>query len=399
MFDVVIVGARCAGASTAMLLARHGHRVLLVDRARFPSDIPHGHFINRGGPTRLHRWGLLERILASGCPAVDTFLLDLTGLPLIGHDLVVDGVAFGCGPRRRVLDQILIEAAVEAGVEFRPHFVVEDVLGEDGRVTGIRGRETGRMSLGAERAQLVIAADGRNSRVARLVGAESYEVVPPLTCWYFSYWSGTFERLLAIRRRERTLVFSFPTSDGLQAVFIAWPVAEFARVRRDIARAFVEVLREAPELAECVDAGRREDRFYGTADLPNFYRKPFGPGWALVGDAGCHKDPLLALGISDALRDAELLSEAVHDGLTGERLMGEALADYEEQRNAASRVPYLENIQAARLMPPPEATRALLTALHGRDEDVRQFFLAQQGLIPREQFDHPDNLRRIMAAA
>src|SRR6185295_9335483 len=142
MFDVIIVGARCAGAPTAMLLARQGHRVLLVDRSRFPSDIPHGFFIHRGGPARLHRWGLLDRILATGCPAIDTILWDLTGVSLTCHDVAGDGVAFGCAPRRKVLDQILIEAAVEAGAEFRPQFIVEDVLAEDGRVTGVRGRQS-----------------------------------------------------------------------------------------------------------------------------------------------------------------------------------------------------------------------------------------------------------------
>src|SRR5262245_38264478 len=125
-----------------MLLALRGHRVLLVDRSKFPSDIPHGFFIHRGGPARLHRWGVLDRILATGCPAVDTILWDLTGFPLIGRGVAIDGVAFGCGPRRKVLDQILIEAAVEAGAEFRPQFIMEDVLTEDDRVTGVRGRQT-----------------------------------------------------------------------------------------------------------------------------------------------------------------------------------------------------------------------------------------------------------------
>jgi len=194
VFDVIIVGARCAGATTAMLLALRGHRVLFVDRSKFPSDIPHGFFIHRGGPARLHRWGLLDRILATGCPAVDTILWDLTGFPLIGRGVAIDGVAFGCGPRRKVLDQILIEAAVEAGAEFRPQFIMEDVLTEHDRVTGVRGRQTSGSFSVTERARLVIGADGRNSKLARIVGAASYETVPPLACWYFTFWSGKFER-------------------------------------------------------------------------------------------------------------------------------------------------------------------------------------------------------------
>jgi flavin-dependent dehydrogenase len=397
MYDAIIVGARCAGASTAMLLARGGHRVLLVDRAKFPSDIPHGHAIHKGGPARLARWGLLDRILATGCPALDTLVLDLAGFPLVGRNLVVDGVAIGCGPRRKVLDQVLLEAALEAGVEFREQFSMDDVLSEGGQVVGISGHASRGGSRVTERARLTIGADGRNSRLARTVAAATYDAVPPLTCTYFSYWSGAFEPSLAVRARDRNVIFSFPTNDHLHAIAVAWPIAEFQRVRQDIEGNFMAVLRRAPELAEPADAGRREERFYGTADLPNFYRKPFGLGWALVGDAGCHKDPYLALGIKDALRDAELLSEAADAGLSGNQPMDEALAGYEADRNAASKVDYQENLQAARLMPPPEQTTALLAALRGREEDTRQFFLVRQGLIPAEQFFNPANLGRIMA--
>ena len=133
-------------------------------------------------------------------------------------------------------------------------------------------------------AQIVIGADGRNSGLAQSVGAFLYDVVAPLTCWYFSYWSGDFERVLAIRRRDRNIIFSFPTNKDLHAIFIAWQVDAFHRVKQDVEGHFIRVLRQVPELADRVYAGRRQERFYGTADLPNFYRKPFGPGWALVGE-------------------------------------------------------------------------------------------------------------------
>ena len=131
--------------------------------------------------------------------------------------------------------------------------------------------------------------------------------------------------------------------------------------------------------------------------MPNFYRKPFGAGWALVGDAGRLKDPIGAHGIADALRDAELLSDAAHEGLSGRRPIEEALATYEMQRDAASEADYQENIQAARLTPLPEATRVLFAALRGRDQDTREFFLARQGLIPAERFFDPQNIERILA--
>jgi 2-polyprenyl-6-methoxyphenol hydroxylase-like FAD-dependent oxidoreductase len=247
-----------------------------------------------------------------------------------------------------------------------------------------------------ERARLTIGADGRNSRLARTVGARQHDGVAALTCWYFSNWGGDFEPEVAIRQRERNVITTFPTNDGLHAIFIDWPVAEFDAVRHDIGNRFGQALRAVPEFAERVAAGRQEERFYGTADLPSFYRTPFGPGWALVDDAGCHKDPYLALGIKDALRDAELLSDAAHAGLSGQRPMAEALAGYEAARNAASRADYRQDIEAAQFLPAPEQTRALFAALQGREEETRQFFLVRQGLRPPEPFFNPANLARIM---
>src|SRR5215472_14960088 len=140
MFDVIVVGGRCAGAATALLLARKGFKVLVVDKARFPADIPHGHFIQRQGPRLLQRWGVLDNVVRSGCPAVTKVTMDFGDFPLTGIDLARDGVALGYGPRRRVLDSILIDAAIAAGVEFRDGCVVEDYLFDNGSVTGIHGR-------------------------------------------------------------------------------------------------------------------------------------------------------------------------------------------------------------------------------------------------------------------
>jgi 2-polyprenyl-6-methoxyphenol hydroxylase-like FAD-dependent oxidoreductase len=120
MYDAIVVGARCGGAPTAMLLARSGCKVLLVDRNAFPSEIPHGHFVHKHGPPLLQRWGLLDRIVQSGCPAIRAFTMDLGDFPLTALGLEMDGVAFGYGPRRRVSDQQMIDAASDAGVELRP---------------------------------------------------------------------------------------------------------------------------------------------------------------------------------------------------------------------------------------------------------------------------------------
>jgi flavin-dependent dehydrogenase len=397
MFDVIVVGGRCAGAATALLLARRGFRVLVVDRARFPADIPHGHFIQRQGPRLLQSWGVLNDVVYSGCPAVTKVTMDFGDFPLTGTNLVQDGVALGYGPRRNVLDAILIDAAIAAGVEFRDGFVVEDYLFDGGTVTGVRGRSRGLQI--SERAWITVGADGRHSSLARRVGAAMYEYVPPLTCCYFSYWSGVALDGLELYLRDRNAIFAFPTNDRVTAVFIVWPISEFGRVRRNIAANFMNVLERVPVLEQMISCGRREERFYGTADLPNFFRKPYGPGWALVGDAGNHKDPYLALGICDALRDAELLASAIAEGLTGKQLPMDALAGYEQQRNAAGMQLYRENIRWARFKPVPERLLAIRAAVRGNQEETNRFFMARQGMIPPEEFFNPDNVQRLLAQA
>jgi 2-polyprenyl-6-methoxyphenol hydroxylase-like FAD-dependent oxidoreductase len=395
MYDVIVIGARCAGAPTAMLLARNGYKVLLVDRARFPSDIPHGHFIHRHGPRRLHRWGLLDRIMSTECPPVVSMTSDYGDFPLIGTDLMVDGIALGYGPRRAVLDNVLVEAAIEASLDFREGFVVEDFTSDCGLITGIRGRDRKGGSLVTECATVTVGADGRNSPLARTVQAPVYEAQPAVTCWYFSYWSGVPDNGLEVYVRHNRVIFAFPTSNRLFGLFVGWSSAELPSVRADIEGQFMAVVDQIPGLAERVRSGRREERFYGATDVPNFFRKPYGPGWALVGDAGCHKDPFLALGICDAFRDAELLADALDSGLSGQRPLDRALADYEFQRNQATMPDYQQNLHAAQFRPLPPEVYQLRAALRGHQEAINRFIMANEGMIPRETFFNPENLQRI----
>ena len=380
MYDAIVIGARCAGSPTAMLLARKGWRVLLVDRSTFPRDIPHGHFIHRDGPRRLAAWGLLDS-LGPHCPALTSFTLDLGDFPLTGDDLTLDGVAFGYGPRRSRLDHLLVGAAEAAGVEVREGFTVETLTTDDGRVTGIVGRASAGGATIVERARMTVGADGRHSKVAASVAAPAYNDFPTLTCWYFSYWSGVEGRGLEVYVRDRSVIFAFPTSDGLFAVFAAWPIDMFGEIKANIEPHFMATLDRLPEFAERVRSGRREERFAGAADLPNFQRKPYGPGWALVGDAGCHKDPFLALGICDAFRDAEFLTQALDDGFNGRNDLTEALAEYERRRNDGMREDYVQNLSGARFEKPPEKVLRLRATLKGNAEATRQVFMAREGMM------------------
>jgi flavin-dependent dehydrogenase len=353
-YDVIVVGARCAGSPTAMLLARKGYRVLLLDRVTFPSDTMRNHFIHRPAIARLHRWGLLDRLVASGCPPIRQHTIDLGDFPLTYPVEPVEGIDADYAPRRFILDALLVEAAAEAGAEVRQGYSVQELLFEDGRVVGVRGRSrTGGETT--ERARIVVGADGLHSLVARSVRAPIYDTRPALTCAYYSYFVDVpLDGMAAAIVADRFLI-AFPTHGGLACVATQAPIAEFPAFKTDIEGAFYDSFTRAPWLAERVRMGRRVERWLGTADLPNFFRRPFGPGWALVGDAGYHKDPLTAQGITDAFRDADLLTDAIDAGLTGRQPLPEALAGYERQRNEAARPAYDEAVARAAFAPiPPE---------------------------------------------
>jgi flavin-dependent dehydrogenase len=377
-YDAIVVGARCAGAATAMLLAREGLDILLVDRAHFPSEIPHGHYVRLHGPPRLANWGLLDRVLATGAPPITSITMDLGDDPLTGRGLSVDGVPVGVAPRRAALDQVLIDAAIEAGAEFWERFPVEDLTFADGRVTGVRSR-----GGATETARFVIGADGRNSSVAKRVGACSYAQRPTLACWYFSYWSGVPSEGLEMYRRENRMIFAHPTNDDLFTIFVGWPIAELPSVRADPEAQMMAVIDTVPALVERVRAGQRAERIYGATQLPNFLRKPYGHGWALVGDAGCHKDPVRALGICDALRDAELLAAALMDTLSGARSEEAALTGYESRRNEATMDDYEANIRAALFTPLAPQILEARAAARDDPQAMAQFCLAWEGRIPQ----------------
>lgn len=333
MYDAIVVGARVAGAPAAMLLARQGYRVLLVDRATFPSDTMSTHYIQQDGVRRLKEWGLLDRIVAAGTPPIDGLTMDL-GPFALPTPRDPNGLPSYC-PRRTVLDTILVDAAVEAGAELREGFTVQEVPIEGGKVTGIRGRDRdGREA--DEHARVVVGADGKYSLVARAVQPEEYNTRPALGCGYYGYWSGVPLDRAEIYLREGCGILLFPTNNDEVCVAVEWRNETFHEVRRDIEGSMMRALALIPGLAERIQAGRRTGRLVGTADLANYFRKPYGPGWALVGDAGYHRDPITGLGISDAFRDAELLAGALDAGFSGREPLEQALAGYEQQRNAAA---------------------------------------------------------------
>jgi flavin-dependent dehydrogenase len=397
MYDAIVLGARVAGSPTAMLLARRGYKVLLVDRATFPSDTLSTHQVQIYGGVRLRRWGLLDVVRASNCPPAHRVTFDIGSVTLHGEFPTLEGVDAVHSPRRTVLDKILVDAARAAGAEVRESFNVEEILAEDGRVTGIRGKDKGTRSV-AETARIVLGADGQHSLLARAVQAATYHTKPALSCGYYTYFSGVPLDGGEIYSRDRRAIGVWPTNDGLILIYVAWPIAEFHTFRADIEGNFLRTLELAPSLAERVHQGKRAERLMGSADFANFYRKPYGPGWALVGDAGYHKDPITGLGISDAFRDAELLADAIDAGFSGGQPMDTALASYEKRRNAASEPLYEFTTLLATFAPPMPEQHVLFEALQRNQQATNQFFGVLTGAVPYQEFFAPANLFRIMGA-
>jgi flavin-dependent dehydrogenase len=395
-YDAIIVGARCAGSPTAMLLARKGYRVLVVDRASFPSDTLSTHLIHAPGVAALHRWGLLDEVIATGAPRIETYSFDFGPFTIAGTPRTHDGISTAYAPRRTVLDKILVDAAADAGAEVRERFTVEDVLVEDG-VIGIRGHQQGGESV-VDRARVVIGADGRNSRLAKAVQPEHYNDKPMLQWSYYTYWSGLPVGGAEIVVRPDRGWGAFPTNDGLTLVVVGWPYAEPTAYKADVEANYLRTLELAPEFAERVRGARREERFAGGA-VSNFFRKPFGPGWALVGDAGYNKDPITAQGISDAFRDAELCSQAVDATFNEGRTFEDAMSAYQQTRDQHVLPFYEFTAQLATLEPPPPEMQQLLAAVRGNSDAMNAFAGIIAGTVSPLEFFDPEHIGRIMNLA
>jgi 2-polyprenyl-6-methoxyphenol hydroxylase-like FAD-dependent oxidoreductase len=378
--DAVVVGARAAGAATAMLLARAGHDVVVVDRARLPSDTVSTHSLVRGGVVQLSRWGLLDDVLDSGAPPVRSVLFQQHGdqatAPLRLPVKDKAGVDMMLAPRRYVLDAILADAAGRAGATLLTGTTVTDVLADaDGRVTGVLANT----SDGTRRqlsARLVIGADGVRSRMSDLFGArvrESYE--PSGTCLY-TYVGGVDWDGFEFHLGDQAFAGVFPTHHGQAAVWLISPSAQLASVLTAGAgrpEAWLRALRTcAPELADRVLAGTINAPLRGSIGLPNHVRQAAGPGWALVGDAGYHRDPITGHGLTDAFRDAELLAEAADAILRAGADETVALAEYERQRDDAIRDTF-RLTRALAAFPPPRRFAELQGQLsRALDVEARQ---------------------------
>jgi flavin-dependent dehydrogenase len=301
-------------------------------------------------------------------------------------------------PRRTVLDKMLLDAASEAGAEVREAFTVDGVVREGDRVAGIKGHGKGGQSV-TEHARVVVGADGLQSVVARDLVPEEYNTKPPLQVGYYTYWSGLpmdghFE---AYDRGDRSWA-AWPTNDDVTLVIVGWPIAQFEANKTDIERHYLQALERAPAFRERIGAATRAERFTGMA-VPNFFRKPFGAGWALVGDAGYNKDFITAQGISDAFHDAESCATALREAFEGPRSFDAAMTAYQTARDDRVRALYDFTCEFASYTPPTPEKLRLLAAIHGNREAMDGFARVVAGVISPAQFFSPENVGRILAAA
>jgi 2-polyprenyl-6-methoxyphenol hydroxylase-like FAD-dependent oxidoreductase len=370
-FDVVIVGARCAGSPLALMLARRGLRVCLVDRASFPSDTPSTHGIQPCGVRILDDLGLKEPLLAVSEPVEDGFFaFDELRVGISRYDRKVGAPMLNV--RRLTLDAILLEAAEAAGVEVRTATNVTGLIEAGGRVAGV---ET---AAGAIRGHLVVGADGSRSTLAGLVGAAEYSQTTARSIFTWAYYEGVpVERRVWLGRIGELAYLASPTDGGLFLAAVVPPIDRWRELRGERGRHYEEGLAGWPELRDHIGAGKRVGPVRMMSRWHGFFRESAGPGWALVGDAGHFKDPTPGQGISDALRQSVALAGAIERALGGAEDPDRVLREWWSWRDrdawemywfagdmAARRSPLLSRVVEERFATEPELVEGLLHVLN-----------------------------------
>jgi flavin-dependent dehydrogenase len=361
-YDVLVVGGRAAGASVAQLLARQGRNVLVVDRDEFPSDTMSTHFMSLAAVGALKRLGVLDDVLAAGFRRVTRHRTWI-------DDCCFEGPAgppgmYSLCPRRTVLDSTLVEHAVKAGAQFEQRTRVDGLLHDDGRVAGAVLQTTGGERREV-RARVVIGADGKASRVAEWVGAEKYDAAPALRPVYYGYFHGLEPRPVATVELffgGDQIGFLFPMRDGEDCIALELQPEDFEEFRSSHTEAFDARVRKLPEMAERIRNAHLEGKLIGSKGIDNHFRKPFGPGWALTGDAGYLKDPITGLGIGDALHQSFMLAESLgvwFDGGDWDATM----SAFQQKRDQVMKPFYDATLAYTRVRDVGPAEQALLKAI------------------------------------
>ena len=371
-YDVIIAGARVAGSSLAILLGRQGRRVLLIDRDRFPSDTLSTHLLKPPAVELLDRLGALHDVEAAGLRRLARVRTSLSDAVLEGP--LHAGGGYALCARRDHLDLVLIRRALRhPSIELLDRTTVEDLLWEDGRVRGVqvRGSDGRRRTL---RAAVVVGADGKFSKVAEWTGAPRYHEEPALRPIYYAYYRNVVpmpEPAVEVFYQDGHIGFVLPMQPGIDCLVLEVQPAEFPAFRADPVGSFEEAFRRLSGMRTRLADAQREGRVWGTRGVENFFRVPYGPGWALTGDAAYCKDPSTGTGIEDAFRQAFLLAEplgAALDGADWERTM----ARFHQQRDEVFLPAYRGTLAYTRAEEVPAESLAWVQAVIANTGLVRQ---------------------------
>ena len=396
-YDVVVVGTRCAGAPLCMLLARRGINVLGIDRAHFPSDTVSTHFLWPRTTSFLAKWGLLDELAATGCPPIHRVTADYGPVAISGRPSAADGTAIMFSPRRTVLDALLVAAARDAGAGMRHAVSFRGLIWDRGRVVGAQLQDQDGTATECS-AAIVVGADGVWSTVARAANAATEIEYPSLTCGYYAYWSGIATAGVEFYIREGRDILVFPTHEGLTCIWAGRSRRDWDSYRKDVEGSYHEVIAAAPGLAARLASAQRVTPFKGTSKLPNFYRRSFGPGWALAGDAAYHRDPLAGMGIGDAFLSAQILADALTAGLGGD---AEALDAALASCQAAFRdrtMPIFEYTVKAAGLKEPAAAMPMYARIAQSAEETLRFMDVLAGNKPAKSVFNPENIARLLGA-
>lgn len=380
MYDLIIVGARVAGSPTAMLAARAGYKVLLVDRCSFPSDTLSTNYIHQPGCARLARWGLLEKVANSGCPPIPRTRFEANNIVVEGGVSHKQSQINAYAPRRYILDNILMQAAKEEGVEVRENCTALAVIKDnEGRCMGVELKNA-EGSRSKEYCRLLVGADGRTSKIASMVGARKTVQDPVLSCAYYSFWEN-LDSGYELYEGKNSWVGAVPTHDSI-LIATYFPQKHYPEVRQQAFNHHLDAVRQnAPSLYHRMRSAQQTGKLWGTGHQENFFRTASGPGWALVGDAGHHKDSITARGITDAFMQAELLIARITHHLHDKDDLDHALSDYARDRDILLLPGYHSTLKVAQLE--NQHTRNdLLRIISSDDKYTALYFDVVAGISP-----------------
>jgi flavin-dependent dehydrogenase len=344
----------------------------------------------------LQRWNLLGEVIAAGTPPIERYAFHFGPVTISGTPHPDDGFSVAYAPRRTVLDKILVDAAVRAGVELRERFSVAEYVIADGAVVGVRGHDRGGAAV-LERAKVVIAADGRNSELARAVRAETYAPRPKGQWAYYTYFQDLPVDGLETYIQPYRGWGACPTNDGLTMVVAGWPIAEADAYKADPEGNLFTTFDMVPEFGDRARNATRVERLTG-ASVPGYLRKPYGPGWVLVGDAAYNKDPITAQGIIDAFHDAESVAGALHQVWSGATTFDQAMHAHQRARDARVMPIYEFTSELATMEPPPPEMQQLLGQIHGNQAAMDAFVSVNAATVSPAQFFDPTFLGPLLAA-